>query len=117
MELLVCIINREEHLNAVLSGFAEIGVKGATVVSSEGMAHLIDGDLPVLAGLQTVLAGGRPQNAMVFSLIESPDLLEQAIRLVGDATGGLDEPGAGVLFTLPVSRVVGLDRRAAGESG
>lgn len=114
MELLVCIINREEHLNAVLSGFADLGVTGATVVSSEGMAHLIDGELPVLAGLQTVLAGGRPQNAMVFSLVESPALLDRAIRLVQEVTGGLDEPGTGVLFTLPVSRVVGLERRTRG---
>jgi len=115
MELLVCIINREEHLNAVLSGFAEIGVTGATVVSSEGMAHLIDGDLPVLAGLQTVLSGGRPQNATVFSLVESPALLEEAIALVERVTGGLGQPGMGVLFTLPVSRVVGLDRGGGRE--
>ncbi|MGD2136489.1 MAG: hypothetical protein PVF27_10025, partial [Gemmatimonadales bacterium] len=90
---------------------------GATVVSSEGMAHLIDGDLPVLAGLQTVLAGGRPQNAMILSLVESPELLERAIHLVRDVTGGLEAPGAGVLFTVPVSRVVGLDRRGGGDSG
>jgi hypothetical protein len=34
--------------------------------------------------------------------------VDDAIALIQEITGALDAPGAGIVFTLPVSRVVGL---------
>ncbi|NIN11572.1 MAG: hypothetical protein GTN62_08720 [Gemmatimonadales bacterium] len=108
MELLVCVINREEKLADILSGFLELGVTGATVISSEGMGRLVKKDLPVFAGLQTVLSGTRPHNTTIFSVIESKEKLEAAVKLIRDTCGDLGSPGTGIVFTVPVSQVVGL---------
>jgi len=36
--------------------------------------------------------------------------VEAAIALIQEICGTLDSPGAGIVFTVPVSRVVGLKR-------
>jgi len=108
MQLLVCIINQEEKLEAILAGFLELGVTGATVLRSEGMGRVLSQDIPVIANLQTLLSRSRPQNSTVLSVIESDETLEKAVALVQDICGDLTAPSTGILFTLPIGRVVGL---------
>jgi nitrogen regulatory protein PII len=107
MELLVCVISREDKVDEILSGLLDLGVKGATVVRSEGMGRLVSRGVPVLAGLQEVLARSRPDSRTIFSVIETQETLDAAVRLVED-TVDLADPGSGIVFTVPVTRVVGL---------
>jgi nitrogen regulatory protein P-II 1 len=105
--LLVAVINDPEKLDEILSGFLELGVTGATVVSSEGMGRLLSHDIPIFAGLQTLISGSRPQNRMIFSVV--PDLLvDPAVELLQEICGNLASPATGIVFVLPVDRVVGL---------
>ena len=108
MELLVCVLNREETLEDILSGFLELGVTGATVLRSEGMGRVLATEVPVFAGLQTLRARSRPQNITILSVIESPELMRSAIAHVQQVCGDLNEPSTGILFTVPVNTVVGL---------
>lgn len=108
MQLLVCIINQEEKLEAILAGFLELGVTGATVLRSEGMGKVLSQEVPVLADLQTLLSRSRAQNSTIMSVIESDETLEQAIAVVQDVCGDLTRPSTGILFTVPIGRVVGL---------
>lgn len=108
MELLVCVVNRDDKLEEILSGFLKLGVTGATVIKSEGMGRVLSQELPVFAGLQTLLSRSRPQNTTIFSVIESPDVLAKAIDFVQEVCDGFEEPASGIVFTVPVSRVVGL---------
>lgn len=107
-ELLVAVIQDEERLDEVLAGFLELGVTGATVVPSEGMARVLSQDIPIFAGLQTLMSRARPRNYTVFSVIGDGEKVERAVALVQDVCGGLDEPATGIAFTLPLNRVVGL---------
>lgn len=106
-KLLVAVINDTEKLDEILSGFIELGITGATIVSSEGMGRLLSHDIPIFAGLQTLLSGSRPQNRTIFSVVPE-DRVDAAIALLQDVFGDLDVPGTGIVFTLPVERVVGL---------
>lgn len=108
MHLLVCVINQEEKLEAVLSGFLDVGVTGATVIKSEGMGRKLSQGLPALAGLQSLLSQTRPQNTTVFSVIESDVKLEAAMKRLQEICGDFGAPATGIVFTLPVTRVVGL---------
>ena len=116
MELLVCVVNREEKLEELLAGFLELGVTGATVIHSEGMGRVLSQDVPVFAGLQTLVSRSRPQNTTVLSVIESQDVLEKAIAMVQRVCGSLDEPSTGILFTVPLNRVVGLSHELDREA-
>jgi nitrogen regulatory protein PII len=108
MELLIAVINQEDRLDDILSGFLEIGITGATVIDSEGMGHVLSHDIPIFAGLQTLISRARPRNQTLFSVIDSEEKLESALALLEETCGDLSDPATGIAFTVPVSRVVGL---------
>ena len=105
--LLVAVINDPEKLDEILSGFLELGVTGATVIQSEGMGRLLSHDIPIFAGLQTLISGSRPQNRMIFSVVPEP-VVDPALALLQDVCGNLASPATGIAFVLPVEQVVGL---------
>jgi nitrogen regulatory protein PII len=111
IELLVLVIDRGDKLDSILSGFVELGVTGATVIESQGMARRLSEEsatAPVFAGLQELLASSRPQSTTVFSVIETQEKLDAAVEMIQERCGDMTNPGTGIVFTLPVSRAVGL---------
>lgn len=105
--LLVAVINDPEKVDEILSGFVELGITGATVLQSEGMGSVLSHDIPIFAGLQTLISGSKPQNRMIFSVVPL-ERVDSVIALVQEIMGNLAAPATGIVFTLPVDRVVGL---------
>ena len=108
MELLIAVINDVDRVDEILAGFLEMGVKGATVVDSEGMGRVLSQEIPIFAGLQTLISRSRPQNQTLFSVIEDPETMEKALRIIQEVCGRFDKPATGIAMTMPVNRVVGL---------
>ncbi len=108
MQLLMVVLNDEEKLDEILSGFLELGITGATVINSEGMGHVLSHDIPIFAGLQTLISRSRPQNQTIFSVIKEDEKVDRALALLQDVCGDFDDPATGIAFTIPVDRVVGL---------
>jgi hypothetical protein len=117
VELLIVVINDVDRMDEVLAGFLEIGITGATVIDSEGMGRVLSHDIPIFAGLQTLISRSRPQNQTLFSVIDEPEKVEQAIALLQDVCGRFDDPATGIAMTVPVSRVVGLAPELGASSG
>ena len=115
MRLLVAVIHDAEKLDEILSGFLELGITGATVLHSEGMGSVLSHDVPIFAGLQTLISGSRPQNRLVLSVVPE-DKVQPAVDLLQDVSGGLDAPATGIVFTLPVNAVFGLAPELGGEA-
>lgn len=107
MQLLLCVINQENKLDDILSGFLELGITGATVINSEGMGRVLSHDIPIFAGLQTLISRARPQNQTIFSVMDD-EKIDGAIALLQEICGLGQEPATGIVFTIPVGRVVGL---------
>jgi nitrogen regulatory protein P-II 1 len=107
VQLLVAVINQEEKLEEILSGFLEIGVTGATIVNSEGMGRMLANEVPIFAGLAALASRTRPRNQMVFSVL-AEDKVDRALALLQEVVGDFDEPATGIAFTLPLTRVLGL---------
>lgn len=108
MQLLIAVINEAEALDDVLSGFLEIGITGATIINSEGMGRVLTHDIPIFAGIQTLITRSRAQNYTIFSVIDDDAKVDAAFALIQDVCGTLAEPGTGIVFTLPVSRAEGV---------
>ena len=117
MELLIVVINDVDRMDEVLAGFLEIGITGATVIDSEGMGRVLSHDIPIFAGLQTLISRSRPQNQTLFSVIDEPEKVEQAIALMQDVCGRFDDPATGIAMTVPVTRVVGLAPELGASAG
>jgi nitrogen regulatory protein PII len=107
MQLLIAVVNDPERVDEILSGYLELGITGATIINSEGMGRLLSHDIPIFAGLQTLISGSRPQNRTIFSVV-ADDKVADAFALLQDVAGNLEDPATGIAFAIPVTRVVGL---------
>lgn len=107
MQLVIAVVNDPDKLDEILSGYLELGLTGATVIGSEGMGRVLSHDIPIFAGLQALVAGSRPRNRTIFSVV--PDEQVEAIfALLEDVCGDLTRPATGIAFSVPVGKVVGL---------
>lgn len=113
--LLVAVINDPEKLDEILSGFVELGITGATIINSEGMGRLLSHDIPIFAGLQTLISGSRPQNRTILSVVPEKKVAS-AIDLLQEVSGNLEAPATGIVFTIAIDRVVGLAPELGDES-
>jgi len=108
VKLFVYVLNQQEKIDEVLSGFIEIGLTGATIVDSVGMGRILAKEVPIFAGFQSLLSGSRPYNKTILSVVEDDEKIERALALIEQICGSFSEPGAGIAFTLPLDRVFGL---------
>ena len=115
MHLLVAVLNSPDDVDTILAGFVELGVRGATVINSEGMGRVLSHDIPIFAGLQTLLNRSGPENRTILTVV-SADLIDPIISLIQESCGDLEKPATGIIFTLPVDRVVGLAGPELGEN-
>ena len=82
MEMLVAVVDDPDRMEEILAGLLDIGVTGATLIDSRGMGRILSRDIPVFAGLQTLIARSRPQNQTLFSVIEDPEKVQRAVDLI-----------------------------------
>lgn len=113
MQLLIAVINQEEKLEEILSGFLEIGITGATLVASEGMGRMLAAEVPIFAGLQALAGRTRPRNQTLFSVMDD-EKVDGALALLQEVCGSFDTPATGIAVTVPVTRVLGLKPEMSG---
>ena len=112
MQLLIAVINQEERIEEILSGFLEIGITGATLINTEGMGRLLASEVPIFAGLQALAGRTRPRNQTLFSVLDD-DKVDAALALLQEVCGDFSRPATGIVVTLPVNRVLGLKAELA----
>jgi nitrogen regulatory protein PII len=107
MQLLVAVINDPLKIDEILTGLLELGVRGATVIASEGMGMRLAQDIPLFARLQIPIARARPENRTIFSVVDE-ERVDAVMALLQRVCGDLSRPGTGIAFTVPIDRLVGL---------
>jgi hypothetical protein len=80
------------------------------------MGRVLSHDIPIFAGLQTLISRSRPQNRTILSVVED-DKVDPAVALLQEVCGELAAPATGIAFTLPLDRVVGLAPELGGDQG
>lgn len=106
--LLICVVSSTAKVNEIVNGFVDIGVTGATVIDSHGMAEIAADQVPVFAGFRQLVQGDRKANRTIFTVIDDEETLDKAMRLVEESCGNLEAPATGIMFVVPVTRVKGL---------
>ncbi len=107
MKLMVIILNRIDSLEALLEGLSAVGVGGATIIESSGMAMTLSRlDSSVLSASIRSLFSGEEDNRTILSVIKD-DQLEVVRKVVYKTVGDLSKPNTGILFTIPLDFVEG----------
>jgi len=113
MQLLIFVLNNEEFLEDLLEKFLEAGIKGATILESTGMARELASSgnhhIPIFGSLKLMLNEGRPHNRTIFVALED-NQVETCIRCIKDVVGDLSKPDAGIVLTVPISRIEGINK-------
>ncbi len=92
MRLLVAVIHREEVLDDVLSTLVETEAPDAVVIESRSGLELLERDLPIFAGLRSLVPGGIDFSRLVLCLIEDDAHAEEALAALRALGYAADEP-------------------------
>lgn len=112
MNALFIVLNKPNYLEDLLDEFIEIGVKGATILESQGMGFAMThggyGNEPFFGKIRSIIDNSRPYNKTIFAVIEDEETLERAVKATKKVLGDIYEPGVGMMFTMPVNNVYGM---------
>lgn len=112
MNILFIVLNETDLLDDILDRFVDIGVRGATILDSQGMGSAMTnsgrGSDPFFASIRSFLDDSRPYNKTIFTVINDEELLEKAVKTVKEVVGDINKPGVGMMFTMPVGNVYGM---------
>lgn len=111
MELLIVIIENEKHLRPILDAFFAADIAGATVLDSTGLGHLIADHIPIFSHFAELKKDHVVHNKTIFTVIKQEEEMERAIQIVEEIVGDFNKPETGMLFTLPVNRILGYKTR------
>jgi CBS domain-containing protein len=115
--LLVVIVNNLSSLPKIMQAWRRIGVPGVTLLQSVGGFHAENWLQRLgLGGFGRLFDAGENRQRTLLSLIQGEALLERAIAEAELVVGGFDSPHSGILFTVPVGRVLGLQKWGQDET-
>jgi len=109
--LLVVILNDADHLPELLKNWRRVGVPGSTILPSAG--SYVAENWVKRSGLSSFLSvfdQNILQQRTLLSLIDDPDILELAVAEAERVVKGFDSPNSGILFTMPIWQVLGLQK-------
>ena len=84
MRLLVAVLHREDLLDEVLSALVELEEPDAVVVESRSGLELLERDLPIFAGLRSLVPSGIDFSSLVICLIDDQRRAEKALAAIRD---------------------------------
>jgi nitrogen regulatory protein PII len=99
-------VKGHRRVEAVMEGFLELGLPGATVLDARGMGQIVSKDLPIFSGFRSLFPGAGEESYLILSVLTA-EQVEEAMAMVRDVCGGFAEKGTGVAFILPVTDFVG----------
>lgn len=108
MKLLVLILNKVEELEHLLEKMERSGIRGATILSSRGMAMALENymDGSFLGSLRAVMEPAREENRTILMAL-SEEKVPVALSVISEVID-LDAPNTGVVFTLPIDFIKGI---------
>lgn len=98
MYLLTAVINNEELLDELITGWLDIGISGSTVIDSTDSLQLISHHVPIFAGFRVLTGGGMSRSKTLFTIIEDPKTLHQAVKFLKKLCKDTGKSHQGIYF-------------------
>ncbi len=106
--LLIVILAHETHLPAILQKWQKIGLPGATILESAGAYRATSWLQQVgLSAIGDLFSRGENSRTLLAA-VDDDSLLEEAISVVEDTVGDLNETHSALYFVIPVTRAGGI---------
>ena len=105
-QLLIAAVKGHRRVEAVMEGFLELGLPGATVLDARGMGQIVSKELPIFSGFRSLFPGAGEESYLILSVLAA-EQVEEAMAMLREVCGDFAEKGTGIAFILPVARFVG----------
>lgn len=110
-QMILLIVNDLAKCPDVLEGWDAAEVPGVTILDSTGLGSMrqagIRDDIPLMPSITDLFRTKEHRHRTLFTVVEGEEKVEEIIKITQEILGDLNNPHNGVLFVLPVSRVVG----------
>ncbi|HBG15193.1 MAG TPA: hypothetical protein DDW93_00305 [Firmicutes bacterium] len=110
-QAIVIVLSDPGRTERVLKLLLESEIRGATIIESMGMGQVLEGSVPVIASIRTLLTQQRHYNQTIFAVSKHPEKVDHAIKLISEEFDDFKEPCTGMIFVVPVVKAVGLGRK------
>lgn len=111
IHLLIVFLDDSTLMPALLHSWEEIGVPGATILSSAGSYRSRTWLSRLgLGSVDDLFRDTETRRHTLMVAVDTDELLEQAIAEAERVVGGFDRPGSGLLLVLPIGQVRGLHK-------
>lgn len=107
MYMIMLVLDDPGKLDKVLEAWAEVGVRGATIVESTGMHRRVRQHIPMRYAFQDTSLQERG-NYTLFVIVPDEDLVAACLQATESMVGDLDEPNTGVFSAWPLTTVKGV---------
>ena len=114
MKLLIAIINDPDYVTDILDEFYQKDIRGATVMDSMGMAHIMAHQVPFFSRFAEF--GEDPQrNKTIFTVVRTDEERERIVEAIESIIGDLNKSDTGIVMTLPLDFCKGLGKMKGDE--
>jgi nitrogen regulatory protein P-II 1 len=100
--LLTAVINNENLIDELITGWLDIGITGATVMETTDFIQLISTHIPPFAGFRSLTGGGMRHNKTIFTVVTEKALLDEAIGYLKALFEETGKSHQGVYFVTPL---------------
>ena len=112
--LLVFVLDNIDQYPDILEAWEAAGIPGMTILYSTGLGRLrqraLRDDLPLMPGLDDLLAAQEFHHRTLFSVIEDETVLQRVIDATRAVIGDFSRHHTGLLFVVPVTQALGLEK-------
>ena len=108
--LVVLVMHDLTHFTNVLSAWHDAGAPAITILEGLGSREPKEQarrELPLMPSLRDVLQAEDMPRTTIFSVVPD-DVADALAEATDEVLGDMTEPGKGILFIVPVTRVMGL---------
>ncbi len=98
MFLFTVVINNEELIDELITGWLDMGITDATVVETTDFVQLISHHVPIFAGFRALAGGGVRHNKTIFAVVEDKSTLDLAVTFLKELFSDTGKPNQGYYF-------------------
>ncbi len=108
--MVVLVLHDLSQFSAIMDAWHDAGVPAVTVLEGFGRRDPKEQarrELPLMPTIRDVFQADDMPRTMVFSIVPD-EIVDQLGDITEELLGDLSEPGKGIFFVRPVTRVIGL---------
>jgi len=110
MHMIMFVLDNPDQLDKVLDAWTDVGLSGITVLDSTGVHRLLEqGGLQTFLGYRRLSQTSKYSHFTLFSITDE-ETIQRVVSATEAIVGNLNTPDTGILFTLPVGQVWGLNK-------